>query len=151
MRAFVQRFINSKDLSVGLATASEVARTQQGDCTEHAMLLAAMLRAQRIPSRVVSGVIYVDQFLDQSKMFGYHMWTQAWLEDDGKPGKGRWIDLDAVLPDKPFDAAHIALTTSAMSNDSLTNDLVAMMPIVGRLKIKVVGIATQAVPTHSGR
>ena len=38
-----------KDLSVGFATAADVARTAQGDCTEHAVLLAALLRASDIP------------------------------------------------------------------------------------------------------
>ena len=79
LRRFVGQYIQTKDLSVGLATASEVARTGQGDCTEHAVLLAAMLRAAQIPSRTVSGLIYVDQFLNQMGIFGYHMWTQAWL------------------------------------------------------------------------
>ena len=50
LRGFVHRYVRAKDLSVGLATASEVALTRQGDCTEHAVLLAAMLRVVGIPS-----------------------------------------------------------------------------------------------------
>ena len=79
LRRFVNDHVAEKDLSVGFATASEVARTGQGDCTEHAVLLAAMLRAEGIPSRVVSGLIYVDRFLGHRQVFGYHMWTQAWI------------------------------------------------------------------------
>ncbi len=146
LRQFVHQYIDEKDLSVGLATASEVARTGQGDCTEHAVLLAAMLRAANIPSRTVSGVIYVERFLGRDGVFGYHMWTQAWLTDE-RTGQGRWVDLDATLPDAPFDAAHIALSTSDMSDRALINDLVAMVPVIGRLKIKVVGAAHETDPT----
>ena len=146
LRKFVSQYIQTKDLSVGLATASEVARTGQGDCTEHAVLLAAMLRAADIPSRTVSGLIYVDRFLNRAGVFGYHMWTQAWMQDAGKD-QGRWVDLDATLEDRPFDAAHIALTTSAMSDPAMMNDLVTMIPVIGRLEIKVVDAKGSMTPT----
>lgn len=131
LRQYVHRFIDAKDLSVGYATASEVARTGQGDCTEHAVLLAALLRAAGIPSRTVTGLVYVDQFLDQSGIFGYHMWARAW---DGK----RWIDLDATLDENtPFDAAHIALATSSLVDGDMVNDMMATAPLIGRLAISV--------------
>ncbi len=150
LRRFVHRYIRTKDLAVGFATASEVARTRQGDCTEHAVLLAAMLRCAQIPSRTVSGLIYVDRFLDQANVFGYHMWTQAWLGTE-QAKKGRWIDLDATLSQQPFDAAHIALATSALNDPTMTNDLVTLLPTLGRLKIKVVDTTTRVMPTTSGR
>lgn len=137
LRAFVERYIDSKDLSVGFATASDVARTAQGDCTEHAVLLAAMLRVAGIPSRTVTGLVYVDQFLGQSDVFGFHMWTQAWLTP--VPGSGdRWVDLDATLPDVAFDAAHIAIGASSMTDGAITNDLIVIAPMLGTLQIKVV-------------
>lgn len=37
-----------------LATADQVARTLEGDCTEFAMLTAAMCRAEGVPSRTAS-------------------------------------------------------------------------------------------------
>lgn len=135
MRRFVHRYINAKNLGVGFASASEVARTREGDCSEHGVLLAALLRADGIPSRVVSGVLYVDQFIGAKQIFGYHMWTQALLDIDGKP---TWVDLDATLPDQtPFDATHIALSVSALEDGSLNNDLVRMVPLLGRLSIRV--------------
>ena len=57
-------------------------------------LLAAMLRADDIPSRTVSGLVYVSSFEGAKDIFGYHMWTQGWIAEDGK---GRWVDLDATL------------------------------------------------------
>lgn len=130
LREFVNHEIASKDLSVGFATAGEVIRTKQGDCSEHGVLLAAMLRGAGIPSRVVSGMIYVTQFMKQRNIFGYHMWAQAWID-------GKWVDLDATLPDTVFDAAHIAMVASHTDDGNTMNDLVKLTPLIGRLKINV--------------
>ncbi|MEX1015251.1 MAG: transglutaminase-like domain-containing protein [Phycisphaeraceae bacterium] len=142
LRDFVSEHITEKDLSVGLGSASEVARTAQGDCTEHAVLLAALLRAADIPARTATGLVYVDEFVGAENVFGGHMWTQAWLparSDHGDATRGgHWVDLDATLPDAPFDAGHITLGTSAMADDELTNDLVALVPLLGQLEIEVV-------------
>lgn len=134
LRQFVNRHMQRRDLSVGFATASEVARTARGDCTEHAVLLAAMLRGAGIASRTVTGVVYVDAFLGHEAVFGYHMWTQAWLEDGG----GRWVDLDATLDQHPFDAGHIALATSALQDGQVINDMVHMARWIGRMSIRVI-------------
>lgn len=140
LRRFVNAHIDEKDLSVGFATAGETARTKQGDCSEHGVLLAAMLRAAGIPSRTVSGLVYVDQFIGQRGVFGYHMWTQAWVGED-EPKGGHWLDVDATLgDDTPYDAAHIALAFSSLSDEEAMNDMVTMVPLMGRLKIKVVDV-----------
>ncbi len=135
LRAYVFRYIRKKDLSVGFAFASEVARTRQGDCTEHAVLLAAMLRAAGLPSRAVSGLIYIDRFAGEKNVFGYHMWSQVWVRDE-KLG-GHWLDLDATLADPHFDAAHITLSVSAM-HDGAANDMMQLVPLIGRLRIEVI-------------
>lgn len=138
MRRFVYSHIKQKDLGVGFASAAEVARTKAGDCTEHAVLLAAMLRAQQIPARVVSGLIYAEQFEGARDIFGYHMWTQAWVKADGVSGGGRWVDLDATLgPQRAFDATHIALAVSALADGETTNTMVTLVPLLGRLHIRV--------------
>ena len=142
LRRHVHGFIDAKDLSVGFATAGEVARTGQGDCTEHAVLLAALLRSAGIPSRTVTGLVYVDEFAGRRGVFGYHMWTQAWLPGGGGGG-GRWVDLDATLP-VPFDATHLALSTSALADGSMLNDLVTMTPLMGRLTIQVAAAGSGA-------
>lgn len=135
MRRFVHKHIRRKSLDVGFASASEVARTRQGDCSEHGALLAAMLRADGVPARVVSGLLYVDAFEGAEEIFGYHMWTQALLPVNGQP---TWIDLDATLPDAtPFDATHIALGVSPLSDGELQDAFVAIAPLLGRLSIQV--------------
>lgn len=131
MRRYVHRYISGKNLNVGMASASEVARTAEGDCSEHGVLLAAMLKADGIPARVASGLIYADGFLNENQIFGYHMWTQAWID-------GRWVDLDATLDRKtPFDATHITLSVSDLADEQLANDMVVMAPLFGQLKIEL--------------
>jgi hypothetical protein len=134
-RRFVYRFIKKKDLDVGFASASEVARNKEGDCTEHGVLLTALLRANGIPARAATGLIYVDDFEGSQGIFGYHMWAQALLTIDGK---ARWVDLDGTLPNSmPFDATHITLSTTALADDDSISGLAAIAPLMGRLQIKV--------------
>lgn len=138
MRRFVFEHIDEKNLGVGMGSASEVARTCTGDCTEHATLLAAMLRVQGIPSRVVSGLVYVNSFEGAEDIFGYHMWTQAWVELDGTK---QWVDYDATLgPYGRFDATHIALSVSAMRDNETNNSMIALVPLLGRLQIEIESI-----------
>lgn len=135
IRRFVFHHIKKKNLDVGFATASEVARTGQGDCSEHGVLTAALLRANGIPSRVIAGVVYADHFAGEKDLFAYHMWTQALLEVNGKP---TWVDLDATLPDAiPFDATHIALAAASLSEDDTQESMATIAVLLGTLKIKV--------------
>ena len=135
LRDAVHRWIDEKSLGVGFATASEVCETREGDCSEHAVLLAAVLRAEGIPARVVSGLVYVDQFMTEHERFGYHMWTQALLEIDGEP---RWIDLDATMPgDLAFDAAHIGISTSNLADNEVANSMVTLAAVLGNFQIEV--------------
>lgn len=136
LRRFVHIFIHAKSLDVGFASASETARTRSGDCTEHAVLLAATLRARGIPARVVSGLVFGEAFAGETNIFGYHLWTRAWLPS--ADGPSRWVDLDATLsPSIPFDATHIALSESALGDDQSGNAMINLAPLLGRLEIDV--------------
>ncbi len=138
LRAGVYGFIQQKDLSVGFASASEVARTAQGDCTEHGVLLAAVLRGVDIPARCVSGLVYADQFAGHQGVFGYHMWTQAWLDPDGPgPRAAQWTDFDATLPGVAYDATHITLAVTNLNEGVIGNDMAALLPVLGNLEIRV--------------
>lgn len=130
---FVVGYIEDKTLGVGFASAAEVCATREGDCSEHAVLLAAMLRAAGIPSRTVSGLVYVDQFVGSRQVFGFHMWTQALIETDGRH---RWVDLDAAV--YPMDATHVAVSTSSLADGDVTNSMVAVAAVMGNLSIEVV-------------
>jgi transglutaminase-like putative cysteine protease len=132
----VRHHVAFKDLDTGFATASEVARSRSGDCTEHAVLLAALLRAAGIPSRVVTGLVYLEDAAGLGEeargAFGYHMWTQALVE-------GGWLDLDATLP-WGFDATHIALGASPLAGPEGGREIDALVALVGRLRIRVLDV-----------
>lgn len=131
--------IKNKSLGVGFASASEVVRTREGDCSEHAVLLAAALRADGIPSRVVSGLVYVEEMLGEKDVFGYHMWTEA-LVPASKDGQFVWLTLDATMGPMRPDATHIALATSTLEDGTALNSLVSLLPTFGALKIDVESI-----------
>ena len=100
IETFVRGYIRNKNLDVGYASALEVARKPEGDCTEHALLVAALGRAAGIATRVVDGLAYAPGFAGRDQVFVPHAWAQAWVD-------GRWQSFDAAL--SGFDAGHIAL------------------------------------------
>lgn len=127
LRRFVSDYIRGHGLDVGYASALEVLASRQGDCTEYAVLLAALARAEGIPARVVSGMVYADRFGGASRQFIPHAWVQAWVD-------GRWQSFDAAL--KQFDSTHLALA----SGDGDPWHFAATTELLGHLHI------TQAVP-----
>jgi len=130
LRNYVSREITDKSLDVGLATASEVARGREGDCTEHGVLLAALGRANGIPARVVTGLAYVPEFLGSAHVFGYHMWTQYYVD-------GGWVDVDAAFRQTEVDPTHIALSVMSLNDQSFFDSAFSILPLMGRLKIEV--------------
>jgi transglutaminase-like putative cysteine protease len=130
LRAFVHRLLERKDLRSLLATASEVARNRSGDCTEHAVLLAALLRADGIPARVAYGLIFTESFAGRRDVFGYHLWTQVHFA-------GAWHDLDATTS-LPFDATHITIGTSALAQESSAlTELGAALEALQSVEVKI--------------
>ena len=132
MRSFVHRYISSKNLDTAFATASEVARLKSGDCSEHAVLLCAMLRTQEIPARVAVGLIYAESFLKQRGVFGWHMWTQALID-------GRWVDFDATLRNR-YHAAHVLTSTTDLADGAFSRQMAEALQLIGNLEIDVVEV-----------
>lgn len=86
----------------GHFSAVETLQRRAGDCSEAAVLLAALGRAAGIPTRVANGLVYSRQsYHGVSNAFMPHSWTLAYVE-------GKWRSFDAAL--LGFDATHIALT-----------------------------------------
>jgi transglutaminase-like putative cysteine protease len=85
--AFVAKSMHSS-YAANANLASEVARSLQGDCTEHALLTAALARSARIPARLVQGaaLVYAD---GQWQAYG-HAWVQT-------NEAGRWTVRDSAL------------------------------------------------------
>lgn len=86
----------------GHYSALEAIRRRAGDCTEDAVVLAALGRSAGIPTRVVNGLVYVGaHYHGVRNAFLPHSWTLAWVD-------GRWRSFDMTLGS--FDSTHIALT-----------------------------------------
>jgi transglutaminase-like putative cysteine protease len=135
LRRFVQRYIDDKNLGTAFGSASETARTRGGDCSEHAVLLTALLRADGIPARVASGLIYADQFAGKKDVWGWHVWSQALLPQPD--GTFAWIDLDGTLPTR-FDAAHLTTGVSSLEGGATDPMWTSTVGLLGNLTIDVV-------------
>jgi transglutaminase-like putative cysteine protease len=153
LRDLVHNHISSKHLSTAYASASETARTGSGDCTEHAVLLAAVLKARHIPARVCHGLVYVEDggsaisgeatvgadgqvsrgSSDKPGQFGWHMWTQGLVD-------GRWLDLDATLH-VPYSVGHVLVGTSSMSDKEAHNNHMQMAALIGNIEMDLLEVS----------
>ena len=127
IEAFVADYVEDKNLSVGYASAVEVASSKQGDCTEHAVLTAALCRAVGIPAQVVTGLAYVEQWSTVVNGFGGHAWAQAYIG-------GKWIGLDAAFRGTGrggYDAGHITIATGRGNPEDFLN----LIGTMGQFKI----------------
>ena len=115
----------------GLAPADQVARTLKGDCTEFAMLTAAMCRAQGIPSKTAMGLIYAD--VRSGPVFAFHMWTEVWID-------GRWTPLDATLGIGHIGAAHLKVCDQSWHDERTLTPLLPVVRVLGKLAIEVVRV-----------
>ncbi len=100
--------------------ALSVLRSREGECQAHALLYAALARSQKIPTRVVIGLVYTGQV-----GFMYHAWAESYV--DG------WLAVDPTLNQVPADPTHIKISTG----DS-PGDLTSMIKMLGKVKIEVV-------------
>lgn len=102
---------------VSVPSALDVLESMVGDCTEHAVLLTALLRAVGIPSRVCVGLVY------SNDRFFYHAWNEVYL--------GEWISMDATLNQVPTDATHIKLAEGGLESQA------SILALIGKLQLEV--------------
>ncbi|XZE54946.1 transglutaminase-like domain-containing protein [Planctomycetaceae bacterium SH139] len=109
------------------ASALSAANSGSGDCTEHALLLAALCRARGIPARIAAGLIYEDgtatatqqesetEAVSQTEAeantdephLRFHMWTEVYIDE-------QWVGLDATL-----ESGQTSLDRITMLRDNL--------------------------------
>ena len=129
---WVHKAILFKDLTVGFASARETLRKGRGDCSEHAVLLAALLRAAGVPSRVACGLVYFNLPKDGAPMLGGHAWTEAWV--------GRWVPLDGTRPRENVSAMRIKFDASALDAANAGVGFVNIIHILGQVPIKLLEV-----------
>jgi hypothetical protein len=106
-----------KHPTMSIPNALEVLAVRQGDCNEHAVLLAALCRARGIPARISAGLVYMNG------SFYYHAWNEVYLH--------MWISLDATLDQFPADVTHIKFIDGDFEQQT------AILRLVGTLGIEV--------------
>lgn len=125
----VKQSIRLKNYTTALATAAEVAKSLEGDCTEHAVLLAGLCRARQLPARVAVGLVYYRP----ASAFAYHMWTEVWIQDG-------WVPLDATLGLGGTGAAHLRLVSTNLSGTTAYADLMPVVQALGKLQLEIVSV-----------
>lgn len=113
-----------KQGSPSYSPASEALKQKQGDCSEHSVLFAALLRASGIPSRVCFGMAY------HEGGFFVHMWTEAYIGD--------WVSIDAHWGQGVSDVGHITLRKSSLKNVAELGEIMKdATSIGGQLKAEI--------------
>jgi hypothetical protein len=106
---WVRQNMRAVEFSQAMATASQVAKSLSGDCTEYAMLAAAMCRAVGVPSRTALGLVYAPG--PGGKPFlAYHMWFEVYAG-------GSWVALDGTLGLGSVGPGHIKITDASWHNE----------------------------------
>jgi len=126
---WVHANLKNKNFETTFAAADEVARTLAGDCTEHGVLTAAMCRAEGIPARVVTGLVYVPHLGG----FGFHMWNEVYVNR-------RWVALDSAFDESQVDAVHIKLSESSLDGVSPFDSFLAVSRVFGKLKLEAMEV-----------
>jgi len=115
--------------STVMLPADEIARTMKGDCTEHAILLATLIRTKGIPARMATGIVHTNQ------QYGFvgHAWVEALIE-------GQWIPFDSSVAHEGSGVTYIKLQDSNLP-DTLTSGVSLFLPVLelaGRAAVKVI-------------
>ena len=110
-----------EDALVDSFSALDALHSRRGECQAHAHLYTALGRAAGIPTRVVSGLVYVEAI-----GFLYHTWAESFV--------GYWIAVDPAFNQVPVDATHIKLTVGEGFRD-----LSPLVNVIGRLRATVMG------------
>jgi hypothetical protein len=109
-----------KDEPVDSTSAVEVLQSRQGECQAHTMLYAALARAEKIPTRLVGGLIYMEGL-----GFLYHSWAESHV--DG------WVAVDPTFNQVGVDATHIKLVEGPFWTSTLR-----LGKVVGRIKATII-------------
>lgn len=126
LERFVNREVADKNFTQAFATAAEVAKSREGDCTEHAVFLAALARARGLPARVAIGLVY----MQGAGALGYHMWTEVYVDK-------RWTAIDGTLALGGIGAAHLKIAQSNLKGASAYSAFLPVVQVLGRLNVTV--------------
>jgi hypothetical protein len=133
---FVFKHVDAKGLDRGYAPAIATLEGRAGDCTEHSVLLSALLRARGFPTRLIDGII-----VDGAKA-GYHEWVEVYLDGEG------FVPADPTFGAFPAGPERLKLAEgSTMPDEHLQLSLAAARLLAPGVKVEVLE-AIPAPPTR---
>ena len=131
-RAQIVEFVNrtvDENTPRGWDLASIVAKRRQGDCSEHAVLTAAIARLYGIPARVTVGIA----LLSDGK--GFAAYGHAWAE---MQEAGTWVVADAAMLEQAANVRYIPMGLMedegmgyVMSLAGLSNQWIQKVAVLG--------------------
>ena len=116
--------------ALGFPSASQICRDMEGDCRQHAILLAGLCRASGIPARTAVGMIYARK-KGRSPFFAFHMWTEVAID-------GQWLALDAVLGKGSVGATHLKMGDHSWSKTATLAPLLPVSEALGKIQIEII-------------
>ena len=129
----VREHVETRNFNHAMGTAADVARTGAGDCSEHAMLLAAICRARGIPTRIAIGLVFVPHL----NSFAYHMWNEALIG-------GHWVTLDATMEragaGERVGAGHIKMADATFADAASLAKLNRVLTAMGALRVELLDL-----------
>jgi len=111
---FVYAILPDKRPTFSMADAVTTLAQGTGDCTEHSVLFAALMRAHGVPTRLVAGL-----YLAPGGYWVYHMWATYW---DG----AAWRQIDPVSAEPP-GALYVAIGRGATRFTDVRPDVAAFL------------------------
>lgn len=118
----VYKIIETKTEGIPIIPAPALFELKKGDCTEHAILSIAFLRALKIPARAVVGLILSREYAGKKNIMVFHMWAEAHYEN-------KWILVDATRPGAKKTNHYIALAYHSLETEMPLHFLEAMASI----------------------
>ena len=115
---------NVEKAPLDVFSALDVLASRKAECQGHAYLYIALARAAGIPTRMVNGLVYSQDYGG----FLYHSWAESLAG-------GAWRAVDPTFGQIAADATHIKL----LEGESLA-DLMPLMDWVGKVRIRVLNI-----------
>ncbi|MCP5102264.1 MAG: transglutaminase domain-containing protein, partial [bacterium] len=127
---WVRRHIKM-NFKTGFASALQTLDAGEGDCTEHAVLTAALCRAEGIPTRVALGYT-LTQSESPEPVYTGHMWNEVYID-------GIWIPIDATSSNHRPDPFKIRFFSSSLQSREIM-DTIALFPLTRYLEISLLSI-----------
>ena len=109
-------------------SAVDALKSKEGECQSHSNLFAALSRASGIPTKIVAGIVYSEDY----NGFLYHAWPEVYIGLTGSSGE--WLTLDPTLGEDEVDATHIKLVEGGWEEQ------LKLLHYIGKVGIEIIEV-----------